>query len=83
MNNNPTARPDQGTAKDHAPVVRRRTPSFPTRFASYFDCTKWGSGFFRVANQGPGAAVLNKAGHLLNLQTGEVYLDERFVEEAP
>ena len=66
MNNNPTARPDQGTAKDHAPVVRRRTPTFPTRFASYFD-HKTGE---------------DQAGHLLNLQTGEVYLDERFVEEA-
>jgi hypothetical protein len=80
MSNLPTLSP-QPQKKVYAPVVRRRSHTFPSRIAGYFDCTKWGGGYYRVANQPRGATVLNKKGECLDLQTGEVYLDARFVEE--
>ena len=63
--------------KTYAPVVTRRTPTFPSRNARYFDCTKYGSGYHRV-NTVPGACVLNQQGLMLDLRTGEIYTDERF-----
>lgn len=68
------------TSKVYAPTVRRRTPTWPTKWASYFDCTAFGSGFFRIGSA-PGAVVLNPAGQILDIRTGEVYFDERFKTE--
>lgn len=65
---------------DYAPRVRRRTPTWPSRMASYFDCTDFGSGFFRCQG-GPGAVVLNKSGQMLDIVTGKVYFDARFKSE--
>lgn len=63
-----------------APIVRRRTPTWPTRWANYFDCTQWGGGYMRIGS-GPGAAVLNSTtGATMNIQNGTVYIDERFKE---
>ena len=70
------------TSKTFAPTVKRRTPTWPSRIASYYDCSKWGSGFFRVG-RGPGAVVLNTKGEMLNMATGEIYVDARFVKEDP
>lgn len=65
------------TPKVYAPTVRRRTPTGSTKLVGYFDCTAYGSGYFR--RQGwPGAVVLNKSGQMLDMVTGEVYFDERF-----
>lgn len=70
------------STKVYAPMVRRRTPTFPSKGASYFDCTRWGAGYMRVGG-GPGAAILDDKGHCLDLRTGEVYVDKRFVKETP
>lgn len=64
----------------HAPVVRRRTATFPSRLASYFDLTQWGGGYMRVTGV-PGAAVI-KGDILVDLRSGEVYRDARFAEVA-
>jgi len=66
------------TTKVRARIVKRRTPTFPSRISPYYDCTPWGGGFIRATNNGPGAVVLNNKGEVLNLQTGEVYTDDRF-----
>lgn len=64
--------------KTHAPVVRRRTSTWPSRMANYFDCTQWGGGYFRLGG-GPGAVILNgQNGTMLDMRSGEVYHDERF-----
>ena len=60
-----------------ARIVRRRTPTFPSRMASYFDFTPWGGGFLRAENRGPGAIVLSGS-ILADIRTGEVYRDGRF-----
>lgn len=60
----------------HAAVTRRRTPTWPARWAAYFDCTPWGGGYVRI--QGARGAVVLSPGVLLDLRTGEVYQDERF-----
>jgi hypothetical protein len=60
-----------------AKIIQRRTPTFPTRWASYFDFSPWGGGYMRTANQGPGAVVLSP-GTCADIQTGRVYLDSRF-----
>lgn len=67
--------------REFAKIVRRRTPTFPARWANYYDCTPWGSGFFRCTSA-PGATVLT-SGRCLNIQTGEVYHDGRFSDELP
>lgn len=66
----------------HAPIVRRRTASFPSRMESYFDCSQWGGGFLRIRNAGPGAVILRHSdGVMLNRQTGTVYTDSRFANQ--
>lgn len=62
-----------GTAK----IVRRWTPTFPSRKVSYFNFTPWGGGYLRASNNGPGAIVL-KDDVLADIQTGRVYRDARF-----
>lgn len=57
--------------KVFAPMVRRRTPTWPTKWAGYFDCTQWGSGYIR-RSQSPGAVRL-QGDTLLDIRTGEVY----------
>ncbi len=65
-----------------APIVQRRTHTFPSRNAQYFDCTQWGGGFTRVTGAA-GAVVLDHArGILLDLRTGSVFTDSRFGTEA-
>lgn len=59
-----------------APIVRRRTPTWPSRVASYFDLTQWGGGYVRTG-QGPGAVVLGGS-VLADIRTGRVYTDHRF-----
>lgn len=59
-----------------ARIVRRRTPSFPTRWASYFDATPWGGGYMRVQSA-PGAAVLRE-NVCMDIRTGRIYRDGRF-----
>ena len=66
---------------EFAPRVRRRTPTRPSRMATYFDCTAFGSGFFRCQG-GPGAVVLNKSGQVLDIVSGKVYFDARFQSDA-
>jgi hypothetical protein len=61
-----------------AKIVRRRTPTWPSRMASYWDFTPWGGGFMRTG-QGPGAVVL-QGDVLADMRTGRVYRDARFVE---
>jgi hypothetical protein len=65
------------STKTYAKVVRRRTPTFPSRYAFYWDCTPWNGGFVR-RHVMPGAVVLNTLGDMLDLHTGEIYQDERF-----
>ena len=61
-----------------APIVQRRTSTWPSRMASFFDCSQWGGGLTRL-NDAPGAIVLNRAtGMMLNIRTGEIYTDARF-----
>lgn len=68
------------TAKTFAPVISRRTATWPTRMARYFDCTQWGGGYHRL-QAARGAVVLNRTnGTMLDIDTGEVYVDERFIE---
>jgi hypothetical protein len=66
---------------EFAPRVRRRTPTWPSRMATYFDCTAFGSGFFRCQG-GPGAVVLNRSGQMLDIVNGRVYFDARFKSDA-
>lgn len=61
-----------------ARIVRRRTPTFPTRWASYFDATPFGGGYLRVQSA-PGAVVL-RADVCINIRTGHVYRDRRFAD---
>lgn len=65
---------------EFAPRVRRRT-AWPSRMASYFDCTAFGSGLIRCQG-GPGAVVLNKSGQVLDIVSGKVYFDARFQSDA-
>lgn len=65
-----------------APIVKRWTPTWPSRKVSYFDFSAFGGGYLRAANNGPGAIVL-ASGVCANIQTGEVYGDSRFVESQP
>ncbi len=65
----------------HAPIVRRRTATFPSRMRAYFDCTAWGAGFFPASGVGPGAVVLNhRTGVCMDMQSGRVYRDSRFAQ---
>lgn len=65
-----------------APIVRRRTASFPSRMECYFDCSQWGGGFLRIRNAGSGAVILRHSdGAMLDLQSGAVYLDSRFANQ--
>lgn len=62
----------------HAPIVRRRTGTFPSRMMHYFDFTQWGGGLMRMG-RGPGAVILNhSSGVVADIQTGRVYVDNRF-----
>lgn len=63
--------------REFAPIVRRRTSFFPCRMANFFDCSRWGGGYVRLG--GPGAVVINSHGQVLDLRTGEVRLDSRFL----
>lgn len=56
--------------KELAPIVRRRTPTFPTRWANYFDLTKWGGGYIKCGS-GPGAIDLPN-GMRCELRSGTV-----------
>jgi hypothetical protein len=69
------------SSKVFAKLVTRRSYVFPFRNRRYLDCTSWGGGW--IAYEGaPGAAVIDEAkGLLVNLRTGEVYVDARFVSE--
>lgn len=61
----------------YARTVKRRTSTFPSRLALYFDFTPWRGGYVRAFNNGPGAVVL-APGICADLQTGRVYKDARF-----
>ena len=61
----------------YAMLVRRRTATFPSRVALYFDFTPWGGGYLRATNNGPGAIVLAD-GLCADTRTGRVYHDARF-----
>lgn len=68
------------TTIGRAPVVRRWTPTWPSRKARYFDFSQWGGGYLRADNNGPGAIVLDRScGILADIQTGRVYTDDRFI----
>lgn len=67
---------DQQQTLGFAKVVRRRTATFPSRMASYFDFTPWGGGYMRLTSA-PGAVVL-KAGICADIRSGRVYTDARF-----
>lgn len=63
----------------HARIVNRRTSTFPSRVAPWFDWTPWGGGFTRASNVGPGAFVIDsQRGIMGDMQTGRVYSDSRF-----
>lgn len=59
-----------------APIVRRRSSTFPCRMTSYFDLTQWRGGFMRVTGA-PGSAVL-PGGVTFDMRTGVVSRDSRF-----
>ena len=64
-----------------ARIVKRRTSTFPSRVATWFDWTPWGGGFTRAGNTGPGSFVIDsKAGTMGCMQSGRVYRDSRFVK---
>lgn len=66
----------------HAPIVRRRTSTFPSRMALYWDLTPWGAGFMRASNAGQGACIINhREGIMFNMQTGHVYRDSRLANK--
>lgn len=69
----------QDPAKVYAPVVIRRSASWPCAKGPYYDLTAWKAGYVRKTNL-PGAIVMpgNKEGMMLDLATGEVYKDTRF-----
>lgn len=60
-----------------AKIVKRHTPTWPSRIVPYFDFTPWGAGYLRATNNGPGAIVL-KGDILADIQTGRAYRDSRF-----
>lgn len=60
-----------------ARIVKRRTPTWPSRVAPYYDFTPLGGGFFCALNRDTGAIVMSD-GICANMQTGEVYSDARF-----
>lgn len=62
----------------YAKIVRRRTPTFPSRTADYYDFTPWGGGYVLVMDYPPGGIVLNSEGMLAELKSGIVYYDPRF-----
>lgn len=59
-----------------ARVVRRRTPTLPSRLASYWDFTPWKGGYVRLGS-GPGGVRLGE-GLVGDLLTGRVVRDPRF-----
>ena len=59
-----------------AGTVRRWTPTWPSRKATYFDFSPWGGGYLRLTGA-PGAVVL-APGVLADIRTGQVYRDARF-----
>lgn len=59
-----------GPRHQFARIVRRRTPTWPTRWASYFDFTPWRGGYSRCTSA-PGAVVL-PSGHVANIRSGRV-----------
>jgi hypothetical protein len=64
----------------YAKLVTRRSYVFPFRNQRYWDCTPWHGGWIRH-DGAPGAVVVDAAcGLLLNLRSGEVYADSRFIE---
>lgn len=76
----PFAEPNMARPKVYAPRVRRRTATWPCRKAWYYDLTQWGGGYVRITNlAGAIRASHHKDGLLMNLATGEVYYDSRFV----
>ncbi len=63
-----------------APIVRRRTATWPSRVVAYFDFSQWGGGFARATGNGPGAVCINhRQGIMADIQTGRVYCDSRFI----
>ena len=67
---------DQQETLGFAKVVRRRTATFPSRMASYFDFTPWRGGYMRVTSA-PGGVVL-APGICADIRSGRVYRDARF-----
>lgn len=65
-----------------ARTVRRWTPTWPSRKATYFDFSPWGGGYCCATGNGPGAIVL-APGICANIQTGAVYRDARFAKVSP
>ena len=64
----------------YAKLVTRRSYVFPFRNQRYWDCTPWQGSWIHYCGA-PGAVVVDGArGLLLNLRTGQVYTDSRFVE---
>lgn len=61
----------------YAKLVRRRTATFPSRIALYFDFSPWGGGYLRATNNGPGAIILANE-ICADIQSGRVYHDARF-----
>ena len=62
----------------YAPIVGREVPDGKGQTASYQDCTPWGGGLIRYRPSLRGGVILNAQGHVLDLQTSEVYLDARY-----
>jgi hypothetical protein len=65
------------TAVEQAKIVKRWTPTWPSRKVAYFDFSPWGGGYVRATGNGPGAIHLGN-GLMANIQTGRVYSDARF-----
>lgn len=63
--------------KVYAKCIKRRTPTFPSRTAWYFDFSPWGGGYLQCGN-GPGGIILRDDGTCADIRTGEVYHDARF-----
>ena len=68
------------TQAEYARIIRRWTPTWPSRKAAYFDLTPWGGGYLRASGNPPGACRI-KDDLLCDLRTGQVYRDSRFTSE--
>lgn len=60
----------EGEVIGHATITRGRTPTWPARWARYWDCSKFGFGRVRI-NGGPGGVMLND-NLMLDLQSGAI-----------